>query len=114
MEKRRTTRGSVQILPARGRRHPHHDLWENDCRLHHLREALVGHMRLFAQGFLIVAFQAANVIAISRHSVVGAMAVSFALNALWMSNARAANNGASRWTYASGAACGAAIVVWLS
>lgn len=69
---------------------------------------------MFLQGFCIVALQAANVIVISRHSVAGAMAISFALNALWWSNARTANGEASRWGYASGAACGAALVVWLS
>jgi hypothetical protein len=69
---------------------------------------------LFLRGFTIVALQAANVVVISRHSVVGAMAVSFALNLLWFGNAQAAMKGPGRWTYASGAACGAALVVWLS
>jgi mannose/fructose/N-acetylgalactosamine-specific phosphotransferase system component IIC len=69
---------------------------------------------LFLQGFGIVALTSMNVIAISRHSVGAAMAVTFALNALWWSNAKAANHGGSRWTYASGAACGVALVVWLS
>lgn len=55
-----------------------------------------------------------NTIAIARHRPEVTLVTTFALNWLWWHNARTANGKGSGVVYASGAACGAALVVWLS
>ncbi len=73
--------------------------------------------RIFGRGFLIVGLQACSVVAVSAHSLPAAFVSSGAISWVWWVNTQTANRAdfyGARVAYCAGAACGSALVAWLT
>lgn len=75
----------------------------------------IEHARIFARGFLIVAFTAGNISMIAREQWVGMFISGFLVSYLWWGNALATRAAIPRaaMTYGLGAAAGTLVGAWL-
>ncbi len=73
--------------------------------------------KTFGRGFLIVGLQACSVVAVSAHNLPAAFVSSGLISLVWWGNTKTANRAdfkGAMAAYCAGAACGSALVAWLT
>lgn len=69
--------------------------------------------RAFLRGLPIAALQAVGILMVSRGNLWGVFVTAFAINYWWRENVRAVQQNLPVIPFATGAACGSVLMVWL-